>query len=331
MSIIHIDGFDVYQQVGGAISSSLLAGTGYSLFSNGGGMPITAANGVTAGSTCIQFERAGGFYSNMAFAFASDADKVVVGFAFKGDNRAPIFDINDISVVWEDDGPLSVEGVSGEHVIVLGRWYYLEVELDRTADEVNLYVNDTLYATAPLPVPARTDSSWTAEFGWQSSGASALLAFDDLLICDSAVASDGIVGRMGPVEHRALPALEAVTQDFDNPTSKTPVEVVGSIPPNEGVFLESDQSGAKSFYRNADFADDRPVLALTVVGVVSKTDLDNRQMALAIEDTNSMQEEVFDVGLTFAYKQASFTADSAGAPWTKSSIISSQWGAVVRP
>lgn len=332
MTAIRLDGLDAYQDAGGALTQTALAGSGFSLFSNGGDQPITAQAGVTAASLAFQFKRGSGYYSNMIYAFNSSADTVVIGFAVKGSTRASLFSLNDaLTINWPASGPLALNDTEGPNTIVLGRWYYLELVVDKAAGEARLYVNDVLFVTLALPGTLAAATSWSATFGYLSSGTAGTLLFDDLAVLDSADSGDGITGRLGPIENLTLLPTAVAVDEFDNPSGLTPVEVASSVPPSEGRYLESSTSGDRELFTRDDLTDDRDILALTAMAVLSKTDLDDRQMGIQIVDADGVQEQVFDIGLTFAYKQMTRAADSTGAPWTAASINASQWGAVVRP
>lgn len=332
MSILKVDGFEGYQDLDASLTSAALPGTGYSLFSNGGTNPIRVAPGVAAESLAFQFARGGSYYSNMQLNFDSTADVVVVGFAFQGNTRAGIFALNGaLTIGWDASGPLTLNSTVGPNVIVLARWYYLELVINKTAGTATLFVNDVEYLSIALPGALGTATSWSATFGWQSAGADGTARYDDLIVLDSADNGDGVTARLGPVEHRPITAQTTAQVDFDNPTLLTPVEIANNVPPQESVYLESATSGDRALFNRADFADDRAVLALTITGVLSKTDIDERQLGLVVVDGAGEQETVFDLGLTFSYRQAVLTADSQGAPWTPASINASNWGAVVRP
>lgn len=332
MSAIRFDGLDVYQDTGGALTQGSMAGSGFSLFSNGGSQPITAQPGVTEASLGFQFQRASGYYSNMIYNFDSSANLVVIGFAMKGSTRASVFSLNGaLTVAWTENGPLALNGTEGPNTIVLGRWYYLEVVIDKTAGEARLYVNDTLFVTIALPGALASATSWAATFGWQSAGTAGTVVIDDLAVLDSADSGDGITARIGPVENLTLLPTAVAVNEFSNPSGLTPVEVASTVPPLEGRYLESSTSGDRELFTRDGFNDDREILALTAMAVLSKTDLDDRQMGIQLVDADGTQEQVFDVGLSFGYRQLTRAADSTGAPWTAAKINAVQWGAVVRP
>lgn len=335
MSVIRIDGFDAYVPQGQPPEGDFLPSTGYTLYSSapGGTNDITAAPGVGPGSSSFQFDRTLSYYSNLQYGFSSDADQVVVGFAFFGSYRDTLFDLNgEVTVGWETSGQLSLNGEVGPHVIVLSRWYYVEVEMDRTTDKLTLWVNDTEYLQTDLPAALKTEDTWAMTLGWQQAGNDALLRFDDLVVVDSAgVEGEDITERMGPVENVLLNADAEDTLQFDNPSSKTAVEVVNNAPPEENVFIESQISGSKALFTSLDIAAERDVLALTVVGVLSKTDLDERQVGLMVQNATGDQEVDFEVDLVFKYKQTTFARDADGTPWSPAKVNSTAWGAVVRP
>lgn len=332
MTAIRIDGLDVYQDVGGALTQGSMAGSGFSLFSNGGTQPITAQAGVTAKSLAFQFTRANSYYSNMIYSFASSADTVVIGFAMKGSTRASLFRLNGVLTIdWTANGPLALNGTEGPNTIVLGRWYYLELVIDKGAGRARLFVNDVEFVSIAMPGALASATDWSASFGWQSSGTGGSLLVDDLVVVDSANTSDGITARLGPVENLTILPTSVTVDEFDNPTTQTPVEVVSGIPPVEGRYLESSTAGDRELFTGGDLNDERDVLAFTAMAVLSKTDLDDRQMGIQIVDATGVQEQVFDVGLTFAYQQVTRAVDSGGAPWSIAKINAAQWGAVIRP
>lgn len=332
MSAIRIDGLDVYGEVGATLTQASLAGTGFSLFENGPGSAITAQAGVTPASRAFRFSRDPSFYSNMAFDFTSDVNELVVGLAFKASTRGAIFNLNDaITVGWSTGGPLTLNERVGDTTVVLGRWYYLELVLNRDTQFASLYLNNELYLEIAWPTAIQTATSWSITCGWQASGNAGTLLIDDLVIVDSEDNGDGILGRIGPVENLPFFPASVTADEFDNPTNRTPVEVVSDVPPSASQYLESSVSGARELFTRSDFADDRDIVAMSVIGVLSKTDLDGRKMGLQLETAAGIQEEEFDVDLTFSYKQVTYAWDAAREPWTVAKINAAQWGAVVRP
>lgn len=79
------------------------------------------------------------------------------GFAVKFDVRGPIVSVrvnatNVLTVYIDPDtGLINFGGEVGYVNPLKTRWYYMEVELDRTTNQARLYVNGKLDITAPLP------------------------------------------------------------------------------------------------------------------------------------------------------------------------------------
>lgn len=333
MTAIRMDGFDAYQSMGASLTSNALGGTGYSLYSTGGERPIVTAEGTTKASMSFQFRRGTDFLANMSFAFRSDASRVIIGFAVNGNSRGSLFKLNNlVTIDWLSGGPLGLNGKPGPNTIVLRRWYYLELVIDKTARTVTLFVNNVEFVKTDMPADLSTVTDWSAVFGWQENGEAGTLRFDDLVIIDNKVSGDGITGRLGPVEQLTSLALTNPVNEFSNAaTGQTPVQVVSRIPPTEGAFLESSRSGARQLFANDQVIDERDVLAVTVQNLMSKTDLDDRTMGIQLETDEGVHEQVVELGLEFRYYQMTRALDPSGAPFTARTINASQWGAVIRP
>ena len=107
--------------------------------------------------------------------------RVVIGFAHRATARGRILSIaNLLNVDW----PAGIEilGVRGASVPIRNVNYYYEIEIDKTANVVRLYVNDTLDLEAPLPAGAAAMTTYVLT--WQAENG-AVAALDDVYFVDA--------------------------------------------------------------------------------------------------------------------------------------------------
>jgi len=267
--------------------------------------------------------------------FVSTQTRVVIGFAHQATARGRILSIaNLLNVDW----PAGIEilGVRGASVPIRNVWYYYEIEIDKVANVVNLYVNDTLDLTAPLPGSAAALSTYVLT--WQAeNGAVAML--DDLYLLDADTAGgSALTGRLRPI---SIP-LRAPTADVDvNWTPSDPGPhwpLVGLLPPSNSSYVRSAVSGAQDIYASntplpagAGEAD-APIIAVGVIALAQKSDLDNRQLGLVVGSGN-FQKEVIDTTLstTLEYSYAVFEKAPGDVAWTADNVVSTPFGITVRP
>lgn len=267
--------------------------------------------------------------------FTSANSRVVIGFAHRATARGRILSIKDLLDI---DWPAGIEilGVRGASVPIRNVDYYYEIEIDKTAGKARLYVNDTLDLEAPLPAGAAAMTNYVLT--WQAeNGAVALL--DDLYMLDGdQTGGSTLTARLKPI---SVP-LRKPTADVDvNWTGSSPGPhwpLVGLLPPSPGSYVRSAESGAQDLYSSDDPLPpgagtvDAPIIAVGVIALAQKSDLDNRQLGLVVGEVGN-QKEVIDTTLSTSleYSYAVFEKAPGDVAWTAENVESTPFGIAVRP
>lgn len=267
----------------------------------------------------------------------SEADLVVIGFAHRATARGRIFSINGLlDVDWP--AAISILGVSGAAVPIRNTWYFYEIVIDKAANTVSLYINDTLDITAPLPAAGAIMTAYT--MSWQTENGAVALVDDIYLLDSSTTGGSALVDRLGPV---SIP-LRMPTADSEETSQWSPAAPgahwpnVAILPPSPTSFIRSAESGAQDlFLSDTELPPeagtvDAPILAVGLIALAQKSDLDNRQLGLVIGEFGN-QKEVIDtqLAITMEYSTAIFETDPDDQPWTVESVLATPFGVAVRP
>lgn len=268
--------------------------------------------------------------------FNSTASKIVIGFSHRATARGRILSIKDVlDMDWA--AGISIDGVDGVAIPARNVWYYYELVIDKTALTVSLYINNVLDLTAPVPPAVATQTAfiitWISENG-------AVTRLDDMYLLDNlAPAGETLVDRLGPIQiPLRLPTSDATPNDWSPASGTTHWTQVGILPPSTESFIRSATSGAQDlFLSNAALPADAgtstaPILAVGLLALAMKGDIDNRQMGLVIGHTGQ-QKEVVDTSLstTPEYSVAIFEKAPDNTAWTVANIQATPFGVAVRP
>lgn len=270
--------------------------------------------------------------TTLSRSLVSDANRVAIGFAHRATSRGRVVSVEGLfDLDWP--GALSILGVASSAVPIRNAWYYYELVIDKVAKTVALFVNDTVDIVVPLPASVETMSSfnvkWVAENG-------AIARVDDVYMLDSATAGGStLVDRMRPIRIPLRMPTADTDVNWEGSAPSPHYALVGVLPPSEQHFVRSAESGAQEL-----FTSDTPlppsasvVLAVGVLALAKKSDLDNRQLGLAIGASGASQREVIDTTLstTPEYSLAIFEKGPGDTPWTSASVLSTPFGVIVRP
>lgn len=271
----------------------------------------------------------------MSRTFTSTSNKVVIGFAHRATARGRIFSIKDLL---DMDWPAGIQilGVAGASVPIRNTWYYYEIVIDKQANKVYLYVNDTLDITADLPAAGATMTSYTLT--WEAeNGATARI--DDLYLVDSDITGGStLTGRLKPISVALRLPTADVAANWDASDLGPHFPLVGLLPPSTASYVRSAVSGEQDLYSSntalpagAGTAS-APIIAVGVVALAQKSDLDNRQLGLVVGAVGN-QKEVIDTTLstTPEYSYAVFETAPGDQPWTADNVQSTPFGIAVRP
>lgn len=265
----------------------------------------------------------------------TDAQKVVIGFAHRATARGRIFGIaNLFNMDWPSG--ISILGVLGASVPIRNTDYYYEIVIDKTAGTLTLYTNDTLDLTAPLPAAAAAMTDYVMT--WQAENG-AVARIDDIYLLDSTTGPGAaLVDRLKPISIplRMPTADKAVTWDASSAGDHFPL--IGLLPPSQSSYITSATSGAQDLFTSDTALPDgagetaTPIIAVGLVALAQKSDLDNRQLGLVIGDSTN-QSEVIDttLNITPEYSFAVFETAPGGAAWTKENVLTTSFGVAVRP
>lgn len=279
--------------------------------------------------------------------FTSNAAKVVLGFAHRANARGRILSIDGLLNM---DWPAGIEilGVTGEAVPIRNAWYYYEIEIDRAAAQATLYINNTRDVTVPLPEAVAEMVDFTVT--WQSENG-AISRIDDMYFLDSDTGTGGPVveGEAAPVASRMISRLRPIRIPVRLPTADAHVEWdsssqgdhwthVGLLPPSTSSFIRSSTSGAKDMFTSSTPLPEgagtgsMPIIAVGVIALAQKSDLDHRQLGLVI-GSGDKTKEVIDTTLSMTpeYSLGVFESAADGSMWTVESIESTPFGVSVRP
>lgn len=267
--------------------------------------------------------------------FTSTMSRVVIGFAHRATARGRIFAIKDLMNM---DWPAGIEILSerGASVPIRNTWYYYEVVIDKANDTITLYVNDTLDLTVPLPAAglAMTDYvlTWEAENG-------AVARIDDLYLLDSDITGGAtLTNRLKPISVPLRMPTADVNVNWDASAPGPHWPLVGLLPPSTASYVRSATSGEQDLYSSdtplpaGAGTVDMPIIAVGVVVLAQKSDLDARQLGLVVGDVGN-QIEVIDTTLstTNEYSTAIFEKAPGGVAWDAGNVVSTPFGITVRP
>lgn len=268
-------------------------------------------------------------------SFRSAATRVVLGFAHKATTRGRIASIEGVCDI---DWPSGIEilGQLGNAVPIRNTWYYYEIVIDKTAKVIRLYINDTFDLEVPLPPAAEGVTEFKVT--WQvENGAVGQIADIYWLDNDS---TDGalLTDRLKPIRITTRFPTEDVQTEW-NATDQLPHwQIVGMPAGDMSKYVYSNESGATELFRSSDelppLAGDQsmPILAVGLVALASKSDLDNRQLGFVIGD-GATQREVIETEMTMdpKYSYAVFDRAPGSAGWSAELIEGMPFGVVVRP
>lgn len=274
--------------------------------------------------------------TRVARTFRPAAGKFTIGFAHRSTARGRILSITD---VLDMDWPAAVEigEQVGQAVPARNVWYYYELVIDPVGLTADLYINDTLDLTVPLdPAVAEMtsfDVTWIAENG-------AVTRIDDVYMVDTSTPNSAqLVDRLGPIAiPLRLPRADVLTEW--TPSSGTQHwPLVGLLPPSTESYIRSATSGAQDLFTSdtplPDGAGsvDNPILAVGVIALAQKGDIDNRQLGLAIGAPGPTQLVAVDTVLSVVpeYSYAVFERAPGNLPWTVENTETTPFGVVVKP
>lgn len=267
--------------------------------------------------------------------FNSAQTRVVIGFAHHATARGRIFGVKDLFTM---DWPAGIEilGVRGTSVPIRSTWYYYEIVIDKAAKTITLFVNDTLDLVAPLPAAADAMTAYT--LSWQAeNGAVALL--DDLYLLDADVTGGStLTNRLKPISIPIRMPTADLDVNWDAAEGGPHWTQVGLLPPSTASYIRSATSGEQDLFTSTTALPPEagtaaaPIIAVGLIALAQKSDLDARQLGLVIGAPGN-QKEVIDTALstTMEYSTAVFEKAPGDQPWTAETVLATPFGVAVRP
>lgn len=297
---------------------------------------MKVVDGTDEGSFGLQLSMTDGEASPVSVkrTVSSNADLCVFGFGFRGTGqRLRMARINDtVDVEWDPvTGKIKVGETLGANVIILNAWWYIEVEVDRTNEEIRVWANDTHQLTAPL-VETPT-GSYSILWGGSNSG-TGVVEIDDFAVVDSTPGQN--TTRIGPVSIiTRAPTADATPNEWAlvGSASATHFGIVAQLDPGRpnAPYLQANVEGRTDmFSSNTVLPNANEVFAVSLVSYARKGDLDERAIGMKIETTDGDLEVQAPLTESYKYHSTVFEQAPGSLPWTQTRVEASKFGIVAR-
>ncbi|QEG09417.1 hypothetical protein CPT_Saba_044 [Proteus phage Saba] len=335
----HIDGFDHYADIGkkGSVVEPYLKAAGYD-FRNATDETFAIDVGRRDGAKSLKFtvERSSSTNASLSWSFTPTGDYSCFGFALKANgSRMRVCRIeNLVDLEWNsEDGKLEINDQKGVNPLILNAWYYFELECDKSAKTVTVWVNNEKQITANI------SDSWpekmTIVWGQVGTAQNAGIQFiDDFYAMDSSGSVN--TERLGPIEVATRAPTADVTKEWEivNGVGSDHFKVAAQLEPGKpsAPYLQSNKAGAKDVFRsNAVLPTNNKVFGVSVVAYARKGDLDDRKLGMMVK-TDGGQEKETQVPLTEDYKYYQITHEQTpgGTAWNKNNVESLEFGIITR-
>jgi hypothetical protein len=327
MSILFMDGFDQLRDVSGAGNPSPLA-----TYLNASGYTVTGVVSMEEGRTqavrALQLTNT----ASLSRTFTSAQSKVVIGFAYNAaSKRSAVVNIPNVGTLdWDTEtGKMSLANGTGTATILLGLWYYFEIVIDKANQLLQLYINNGKDIEVALPATAINLSTFACTW---SGTAAETKKIDDIFVVDSSTGK--YVDRVGPIAIQCRLPTSDVDKEWSPSTGTDHWDLVNNQPPDETQYIQSNTSGAEdSFLSNDGLPSGAQVIAVGLVVLNKKSDIDARQLGMVVGRKGQPQKQVLDTNLTTTpkYSYAVFESAPGDAAWTDETVTSIPFGVVVRP
>lgn len=316
MSIKHMDGFDQFN--GQADVSAALINAGYGVEGK-----ADIVEGRASKTKAVQFE------GRFKRTFSTSANVIVLAFAYCAKSaRSQIVSIKDLLTL-EWPGAIQIGNVVGEAKPIVGVWYYYEIVVNKETHEIKVYINNEVDLVASIPDSAMFLKDY--EVTWESAENDGAKLIDDLIFIDS---TDGAYkDRVGPIAlNLRLPSADVVSE-FAVPNEDYHFANVNKVPPVDGHYIQSNVSKAADTFVSSDGPGNGVPIAVGMVVMARKSDIDGRQMGMLIGDAKGTSKEVLstDLAVTDKFHYAVFETDQDNAAWTSQSVQTTPFGIRVRP
>lgn len=321
--LIHMDGFEQFTAMTSTQVATELPMAGYAVTGQ-----VNISNGRTTDTRAVVLGSAN-VAGSIRRAFTSTAPLTVIGFAYMAETqRDDIMTIaNGLTLEWPDK--IQINGAKGTVTPVLGIWYYYEVVIDKDQNQIQVWINNVLDLTVPMPAAmtgmTSFDCTWAAP-------TNRIKRVDDLFVLNSG-SGGSPVSRVGP---QAI-VMRLPTSDFlkewSPATGDDHFAMVDNLPPLETEFIKSAVSGAQDLFKSGAAAGTGDITAVGVVVRARKNDIDARQLGVAVGPKGGTQIEnlITNLDVTPKYFYSFFPTAPGNVAWDNTNLQDTPFGVVVRP
>jgi hypothetical protein len=335
--LLHTDGFDHYapKTAIAADITTYLQAAGYTV-NNATTTTFQIADGQDTNSLGLKMTIQAGASTPPSFSrsVTSAATMVVFGFSFRGTTSrlrfvriAGVIDLD-----WDSTtGKMAVGATLGQDVIILNAFWYIEIVIDKTANNVKVYANDTLQLTVALPGGVGT--VYTATWGLSASSSTAgTIEIDDLYVLDNSGGQNN--ARLGPIQIiTRAPTADVTTQWTPVGSTGTHYSILAQLSPGaaNAPYLQANVDGkTDKFTSNVVLPNANTIFGVSVVSYARKGDLDDRKLGMTIGTAGGDVETQVSLDTAFAYKQVIYEQAPGGVAWTQNLVESSTFGIIAR-
>lgn len=337
MSLLFTDGFDHYaaKTETAANITAYLQAAGYSV-ANATNATFQFADGQDVGSLGVKLSIVAGSATPPSFTktVTTAATLVVFGFSYRGQtSRLRIARINGvIDLDWDvATGKLKIGAALGQDVIILNAFWFFEIEIDKTANEIRVWANDTLQLTVALG--GGVGNTHTIAWGIQASSANAAtIEVDDIYVVDNSGGQNNT--RLGPIQIiTRAPTSDVTTEWSIVGAAASHFAVAAQLSPNtvNAPYLQANIEGkTDKFASNNVLPNDNQIFGVSLVAYARKGDLDARNLGMIVSTTGGTLETAVPLSTSFAYQQVIFEQAPGGVAWNQNRVESSNFGIIAR-
>lgn len=267
--------------------------------------------------------------------FHSAAQRVVLGFAHKATARGRIASIEGVCDI---DWPAGIEilGQTGNGIPIRNAWYYYELTIDKTAKKIHLHINNTADLSVDLPPEAEGLTEYKVT--WQVENGAVGHLSDIYWLDNDSTSGSTLNGRLGPIRVPIRFPTEDVLTEWEATVEGPHWSIVGVAPPDAGKHIYSSQSGATELFKSSTplpegaGSEDMPIIAVGMVALATKSDLDRRQLGFVVgEGPDQLEVVETEMSIDPKWSYGVFEKAPGGGDWTAEEVEAAPFGVVVRP
>jgi hypothetical protein len=335
--LLFTDGYDHYaaKTALAADITTYLQAAGYTV-TNATNTTFQIADGQDTGSLGLKMtiQAAASTPPSFSRSVTSAATKVVFGFSFRGTQSrlrfcriAGVIDLD-----WDSTtGKMMVGATLGQDVIIMNAFWYIEIEIDKTANTVNVYANDTLQLSIALPGGVGT--VYTITWGMTSTSSNTgTIEIDDFYVLDNSGGQNN--ARLGPIQIiTRAPTADVTTQWTPVGSTGSHYSILAQLSPGaaNAPYLQANVDGkTDKFTSNVVLPNSNTIFGVSLVSYSRKGDLDDRKLGMTIGTAGGDVETQVSLGTSFAYNQVIYEQAPGGVAWTQNLVESSNFGIIAR-